>query len=97
FNAGNEPIIPGSASKNSKKMRKTLFPEHTAFQIESFDTNPSLVLIEARNKVNYGTRSIELRFIIVSQWKAAGVSFSENCVFVDKVGFNEELCSVKKG
>ncbi|KAI7896234.1 uncharacterized protein EV154DRAFT_476601 [Mucor mucedo] len=93
-------------------MRKTLYPEHTAFQIELLDANPPLVLREARlsalkylykhtadkccitsnQETKYtmkrdDPRTIELRFIIVSQWKTAGVNFSKNCVFVDKVGF----------
>ncbi|KAG2198142.1 hypothetical protein INT47_001540 [Mucor saturninus] len=126
FNAGNGSVLPGSASKKSKKMPKKLFPEHTAFLIELFDTNPSLVLEEVRQKLcekftgleisipglykhiadkccitlkqatkytmeRDALRTVELRFSIVSQWKAAGVNFSENCVFVDEAGFNSQL------
>ncbi|KAI9498066.1 hypothetical protein BDB00DRAFT_743823, partial [Zychaea mexicana] len=36
-------------------------------------------------------RTIQLRFDIVGQWKAAGVNFQENCVFVDEAGFHSQL------
>lgn len=36
-------------------------------------------------------RTIELRYNIVSQWKAAGVNFRENCVFIYEAGFNSQL------
>jgi thymidine kinase len=36
-------------------------------------------------------RAIELRFNIVSQWKAAGVDFQRDCVFVDEAGFHSQM------
>lgn len=36
-------------------------------------------------------RTIELRFNIDNQWKAAGVNFCENCDFVDEAGFHSQL------
>jgi hypothetical protein len=36
-------------------------------------------------------RMIELRFNIVSEWRAAGVDFQRNCVFVDEAGFHSQI------
>lgn len=37
------------------------------------------------------SRTIELRHKIVSEWKAAGVDFKKNCVFIDEAGFNSHM------
>ncbi|KAI9018123.1 hypothetical protein CLU79DRAFT_706074, partial [Phycomyces nitens] len=45
-------------------------------------------------------RKIKLRFNIIPNWKAAGVNFRENCIFVDKrllLSVNKKLCLVKSG
>ena len=34
------------------------------------------------------TRNIEFRYKIITEWKAAGVDFQNNCVFIDEAGFN---------
>jgi thymidine kinase len=34
------------------------------------------------------TRTIELRYKIITEWKAAGADFQKNCVFIDEAGFN---------
>jgi hypothetical protein len=31
---------------------------------------------------------LNLRFNVITQWKAAGVDFMNNCVFMDEAGFN---------
>lgn len=36
-------------------------------------------------------KTIELRFNVISRWKAAGVNFQENCMFVDEAGFHSQL------
>jgi hypothetical protein len=36
----------------------------------------------------YATRTLNLRFNIITQWKAAGTDFQKNCVFMDEAGFN---------
>jgi hypothetical protein len=36
-------------------------------------------------------RTIELRFNIITQWKAAGVDFQGNCVFIDKADFYSQM------
>ncbi|KAI9469859.1 MAG: hypothetical protein EXX96DRAFT_456899, partial [Benjaminiella poitrasii] len=36
-------------------------------------------------------RTLQLRFDIITQWKAAGVSYRENCVFVDEAGFHNQM------
>jgi hypothetical protein len=36
-------------------------------------------------------RTIELRLNIVSQWKAAGVDFQNNCVFIDEAEFRSQM------
>ncbi|KAG0739549.1 hypothetical protein G6F16_011575 [Rhizopus arrhizus] len=33
-------------------------------------------------------RTIKLRHQIITEWKAAGVDFQKNCVFIDEAGFN---------
>lgn len=126
FNAGDGSVLPGNIPKALKRGPKKLFPQHSAFLIELFDNNPSIVLEEARLKLcehfngleisipglykhirekcsislkqatkytveRDAPRTLELRFNIVNQWKAAGVSFSENCIFVDEAGFHSQL------
>ncbi|ORE06297.1 hypothetical protein BCV72DRAFT_207675 [Rhizopus microsporus var. microsporus] len=34
------------------------------------------------------TRTIELRYKIITEWKAVGVDFQKNCVFINEAGFN---------
>jgi transposase len=36
-------------------------------------------------------RTLNLRFQVITEWKAAGVDFQRNCVFVDEAGFNTHL------
>lgn len=36
-------------------------------------------------------RTIQLRFDIITQWKAARVNYRENCVFVDEAGFHTQI------
>ncbi|CEP15290.1 hypothetical protein [Parasitella parasitica] len=36
-------------------------------------------------------RTLQLRFDIITQWKAAGVDFQKNCVFVDEAGFHTQM------
>ncbi|KAG1130319.1 hypothetical protein G6F37_013531 [Rhizopus arrhizus] len=36
-------------------------------------------------------RTIKLRFDIITQWKAAGVDYQNNCVFVDEAGFHTQM------
>jgi hypothetical protein len=36
-------------------------------------------------------RTIALRFDIITQWKAEGVNFMQNCVFVDESGFHSQM------
>lgn len=33
-------------------------------------------------------RTLDLRFNVITAWKAAGVDFQTNCVFMDEAGFN---------
>jgi hypothetical protein len=33
-------------------------------------------------------RTLNLRFVCITQWKAAGVDFQKNCVFMDEAGLN---------
>ncbi|KAI8094820.1 uncharacterized protein B0P05DRAFT_461771, partial [Gilbertella persicaria] len=33
-------------------------------------------------------RTMGLRYKIITEWKAAGVDFQKNCVFIDEAGFN---------
>ncbi|KAG1466968.1 hypothetical protein G6F46_000357 [Rhizopus delemar] len=37
------------------------------------------------------TKTIQLRFDIVAQWKAAGVNYQSNCVFVDEAGSHTQM------
>ncbi|CEP19269.1 hypothetical protein [Parasitella parasitica] len=126
FNSSDGSVLPGNAPKKRERDPKKLFSQHSAFLIELFDNNPSIVLEEAQLKLyehfegpeisisglykhirekcsislkqatkytakRNAPRTLELRFNIVSQWKAAGVSFGENCVFVDEAGFHSQL------
>jgi transposase len=126
FNAGNGYVLPGSAPKKLNKEPKKLFPQYSAFLIDLFDANPSIVLEEAKQRLckNFigleisiaglykhirekcsislkqatkytverdAPRTIELRFNIITQWRAAGVNFNENCVFVDEAGFHSQM------
>lgn len=34
------------------------------------------------------TRTIELRYKIMTEWRVAGVDFQKNCMFIDEAGFN---------
>jgi hypothetical protein len=34
------------------------------------------------------SRTLNLRFGTINQWKAAGVNFIKNCVSLDEAGFN---------
>jgi hypothetical protein len=34
------------------------------------------------------TGTLNLRFDIIVEWKAAGVDFQKNCAFMDEAGFN---------
>ena len=36
-------------------------------------------------------RTLQLRFDIITQWKANGVDFKTNCVFVDEAGFHTQM------
>ena len=36
-------------------------------------------------------RTLQLRFDIITQWKANGVDFKNNCVFVDEAGFHTQM------
>lgn len=36
-------------------------------------------------------RTLNLRFDIITQWKAAGVDYQKNCVFVDEAGFHTQM------
>jgi transposase len=36
-------------------------------------------------------RTLDLRFKVIAEWKAADVDFQKNCVFVDEAGFNAHL------
>ncbi|CEP19281.1 hypothetical protein [Parasitella parasitica] len=126
FNSSDGYVLPGNTPKKLEREPKKLFSQHSAFWIELFDNNPSIVLEEAQLKLyehfegleisvsglykhirekcsislkqatkytaeRDAPRTLELRFNKVSQWKAAGVSFSENCVFVDEAGFHSQL------
>jgi hypothetical protein len=126
FNAGCGSVLSGTVQKQVKCSPNKLFPEHTVFLIDLFDTNPSItpeedkqslsehfdglqvslsgfykhIREECATSLKQATkytieqdtpRTIELRYNIVSQWKAAGVNFRENCVFVDETGFNSKL------
>jgi hypothetical protein len=110
FNASSASILPGAVNKGLQRELKKLFPEHTAFLIKTFDENPSLILVEAKQQLcehfvgleisingiykhitqkcalflkqatkytleRDAPRTIELRFNIITQWKAAGVDF----------------------
>ncbi len=33
-------------------------------------------------------RTLKLRFEIITQWKATGVDYMANCIFMDESGFN---------
>lgn len=48
FNASDGTVLPGNLPKERKIQPKKLFPEHTAFMIELFDDNPSIILEEVR-------------------------------------------------
>lgn len=37
------------------------------------------------------TKTIQLRFDIVTQWKAAGDNYQSNCVFVDTAGSHTQM------
>lgn len=41
--------------------------------------------------------TIQLRFKVATQWKAAGINFQKDCVFVDEASFYTQMCMIKKG
>jgi hypothetical protein len=47
FNASNGTVLPGNNPRKTNNKPKKLFPQHSAFLIELFDNNPSIVLEEA--------------------------------------------------
>lgn len=51
FNASDGSVLPGNIPKKLEREPKKLFSQHSAFLIELFDNNPSIVLEEARLKL----------------------------------------------
>ncbi|KAG2200873.1 hypothetical protein INT46_006435, partial [Mucor plumbeus] len=62
FNAGNGTVLPGNLPKRRNSPPKKFFPEHSAFLIKLFDENPSIVLEQAKEKLeqNFEGFSISL-------------------------------------
>lgn len=44
-------VLPGSAPKKLNREPKKLFSQHSAFLIDLFDANPSIVLEEAKQRL----------------------------------------------
>ncbi|CEP10623.1 hypothetical protein [Parasitella parasitica] len=126
YNASDGTVLPGNNPRKSQNRAKQLFSDHFEFLIKLFDSNPSIVLEEARFKLceafpgleisitalykhivekcalslkqaskytaeRDAPRKIKLRFDIITQWKAVGVDFKRNCVFVDEAGFHTQM------
>ncbi|KAI9498065.1 hypothetical protein BDB00DRAFT_750174, partial [Zychaea mexicana] len=51
FNAGSGTVLPGRVKKQLQREPKKLFLEHTAFLIKLFNDNPSIVLVEAKQRL----------------------------------------------
>lgn len=60
FNASDGSVLPGNISKKLEREPKKLFSQHSAFLIELFDNNPSIVLEEARLKLYEHFEGLEI-------------------------------------